>query len=319
MISISHKAKQFLIVVTKLLIVGGAFYFIYNQLANNDKLDWEKFIVLFKKNQSVAGIGFILLLSVLNRFFEILKWQNLVSFIHKISLSESTKQVLGALTAGLFTPNGVGEYAGKALFFEKSKAKKIVFLNLICNGIQMILSIVFGTIGLWILGYRFWVLVILLSVFGFWILGFGLKAFTIKGYSIEKLIQKINEIPKAIHQKNIFLAICRYMIFSHQYYFLFLAFDIHLPYLTMMAAIASVYFLASSLPTFQFLDFAVKGSVAVYFFGILGVNEWIVVFISTLMWFLNVVLPVIIGSYYVMNYKVISPTPSLRGTKQSQP
>ena len=72
MISISHKAKQFLIVVTKLLIVGGAFYFIYNQLANNDKLDWEKFIVLFKKNQSVAGISFILLLSVLNRFFEII-------------------------------------------------------------------------------------------------------------------------------------------------------------------------------------------------------------------------------------------------------
>ncbi|MFI0490581.1 hypothetical protein [Flavobacterium sp.] len=319
MISIPHKAKQFLIVVTKLLIVGGAFYFIYNQLANNDKLDWEKFIVLFKKNQSVAGISFILLLSVLNRFFEILKWQNLVSFLHKITLPESTKQVLGALTAGLFTPNGVGEYAGKALFFEKSKAKKIVFLNLICNGIQMILTVIFGTIGLWILGYRFWVLVILLSAFGFWILGFGLKTFSIKGYSIEKLIQKINEIPKAIHQKNIFLAVCRYLIFSHQYYFLFLAFDVHLPYFTMMAAIASVYFLASSLPTFQFLDFAVKGSVAVYFFGILGVNEWIVVFISTLMWFLNVVLPVVIGSYYVMNYKVLSPTQSLRGTTQYQP
>ena len=71
-----------------------------------------------------------------------------------------------------------------------------------------------------------------------------------------------------------------------------------------MATIASVYFLASALPTFQFLDFAVKGSVAVYFFGKLGVNEWIVVFISTLMWFLNVVLPVVIGSYYVMNFKI---------------
>lgn len=307
MISISHKAKQFLIVVTKLLIVGGAFYFIYNQLANNDKLDWEKFIQLFKKNQSVAGISFILSLSVLNRFFEILKWQNLVSYIHEISLAEASKQVLGALTAGLFTPNGIGEYAGKALFFEKSKAKKIVFLNLICNGIQMILSIVFGTIGLWILGYQFWVLVLIISVFGFWIIGFGLKKFKIKGYSIEKLIHKINEIPKAIHQKNIFLAFCRYLVFSHQYYFLFLAFDVNLPYLTMIATIASVYFLASSLPTFQFLDFAVKGSVAVYFFGILGVNEWIVVFISTLMWFLNVVLPVIIGSYYVMNYKTLTP------------
>ena len=306
MISISHKAKQFLVLLIKLLIVGGAFYFIYNQLANNDKLDWEKFIILFKKNQSVTGIGFLLLLSVLNRFFEILKWQNLVSYLHKISLPEATKQVLGALTAGLFTPNGVGEYAGKALFFEKTYTKKIIFLNLICNGIQMILSVVFGTIGLWFLGYRKWVLVIIgLSIF-FILFSFLFKSIKIKGYSIEKLIHKINEIPKSIHQKNIFLAICRYLVFSHQYYFLFLAFDVDLPYLTMMATIASVYFLASSLPTFQFLDFAVKGSVAVYFFGILGVNEWIVVFISTLMWFLNVVLPVIIGSYYVMNFKSLS-------------
>ena len=308
MISIPHKAKQFLVLLVKLLIVGSAFYFIYSQLVNNDELDWEKFIILFRKNQSVSGISFILLLSVLNRFFEILKWQNLVSYLHKINLPESTQQVLGALTAGLFTPNGVGEYAGKALFFEKSKTKKIVFLNLICNGIQMILSVILGTIGFWVLGYGLWVLVILFSSFAFCLLGFGLKKIKIKGYSIEKLIHKINEIPKAIHQKNIFLAVCRYLIFSHQYYFLFLAFDVDLPYLTMMATIASVYFLASSLPTFQFLDFAIKGSVAVYFFGILGVNEWVVVFISTLMWFLNVVLPVIIGSYYVMNYKILSAT-----------
>ena len=222
-------------------------------------------------------------------------------------MPEATKQVLGALTAGLFTPNGIGEYAGKALFFEKSKAKTIVFLNLICNGIQMILSVLFGTIGLWFLGYKFWVLIIFgISLFAF-LFSFFLKNIKIKDYSIQKLIHKINEIPKAIHQKNIFLAVCRYLVFSHQYYFLFLAFDVNLPYFTLMATIAGVYFLASSLPTFQFLDFAVKGSVAVYFFGILGVNEWIVIFISTLMWFLNVVLPVVIGSYYVLNFKIKNP------------
>ena len=111
-----------------------------------------------------------------------------------------------------------------------------------------------------------------------------------------------------MHRKNIGLGICRYVVFSHQYYFLFLAFDVQLPYFTLIATISSVYFLASSLPSFQFLDFAVKGSVAVYFFEILGVNEWIVVFISTMMWFLNVVIPVIIGSYFVLNFKILSPT-----------
>jgi len=310
MISISPKTKRFLLFLIKLLIVGGAFYFIYSQLANNDKLNWQKFLVLFQKNYSVGGILFLLLLSVLNRFFEILKWQNLVLYLHKISLPEATKQVLGALTAGLFTPNGVGEYAGKALFFERSKAKKVIFLNLICNGIQMILSVVFGLFGLLYFNANYNIITTktVSILFGICFLLFGIiffsKKINIKGYSIEKLIHKINEIPKTIHQKNIFLAICRYLVFSHQYYFLFLAFDVNLPYFTLMATIASVYFLASSLPTFQFLDFAVKGSVAVYFFGILGVNEWIVVFISTLMWFLNVVLPVVIGSYYVMNFKI---------------
>lgn len=302
MISISHKAKQFLIVVAKLLIVGGAFYFIYVQLATNDKLNWEKFILIFKKNKSIAGIGFILFLSFLNRFFEILKWQNLVSYIHKITLAEASKQVLAALTAGLFTPNGVGEYAGKTLYFDKSKTKKIVFLNLICNGIQMILTVFFGTFGLLFLGYWKWSLLIFFLVLGFGLLALSFKNFTIKGYSIKKLAHKINSIPKTIHQRNLFLGLCRYVVFSHQYYFLFIAFDVRLPYFIMMATITIVYFLASSLPTFQFLDFAVKGSVAVYFFGILGINEWIVIFISTLMWFLNVVLPVIIGSYYVLNF-----------------
>ena len=260
------------------------------------------------------GSPFFLSLSVLNRFFEILKWQNLVAFIYKISLGEATKQVLGALTAGLFTPNGIGEYAGKALFFEKSNTKKVIFLNLICNGIQMILTAIFGFIGLLVFNAQYHVIttktaVLLLAVLVLlFLVLFLVKKITIKGYSIEKLIHKINEIPKPIHQKNIFLGICRYLVFSHQYYFLFLAFDVDLPYLTMIAAISSVYFLASSLPTFQFLDFAVKGSVAVYFFGILGVNEWIVIFISTLMWFLNVVVPVVIGSYFVLNFKTLSPT-----------
>jgi hypothetical protein len=93
------------------------------------------------------------------------------------------------------------------------------------------------------------------------------------------------------------------LTFSHQYYFLLLAFDVDLPYFTLMGAIVAVYFLASSLPTFQFLDFAVKGGVSVYFFGLLGINEWIIVFISMLMWFLNIVLPVLVGSVYVFRFK----------------
>ena len=304
MITIPHKAKQFLVFTIKLLIVIGAFYFIYDQIAGNSKLEWSKFQTLVLEKTSVLTIIFILLFSVANRYFEILKWQNLVSFIKPISVGDASKQVLGALTAGIFTPNGLGEYAGKAMFFKKEQTKKVVFLNLICNGIQMILTIIFGTIGLILIGYWKWALAITGIAIVLFFASILSKNITIKGYSIQKLLHKINEIPKKIHRKNILLGVCRYLVFSHQYYVLFLVFDVDLPYLTLISSIAAVYFLASSLPSFQFLDFAVKGSVAMFFFGKYGVNEWIVIFISTLMWFLNVVLPVVIGSYYVMRFKL---------------
>lgn len=303
MISIPHKAKQFGVFTIKLLIVIGAFYFIYDKLTSDKSLNWEKFWELADEKFTFSVVFGLLLMSFANRFLEILKWKNLVSTIHTISVGEATKQVLGALAAGIFTPNGIGEYAGKALYFNKNQTKKVVFLNLVCNGIQMILTIVFGTIGLFILGYSQWVIVIILLSCFLILASFLSKKIKIKSYSIEKLLQKINEIPKHVHNRNNLLALCRYLTFSHQYYFLFLVFGVDLPYATMMATIAVVYFLASSLPSFQFLDFAVKGSVAVFFFGKLGVNDWIVVFVATLMWFLNVVLPVVMGCYYVLKYK----------------
>lgn len=307
---LSHKAKQFLVLLLKIIIIAGAFYFIYDRLSNDSALEFEKFKLMVLEKQPFYNILFILFLSFLNRFLEILKWQNLVLILKQITVGEASKQVLGALTLALFTPNGIGEYAGKALFFEKDQTKKIIFLNLICNGIQLVLTIVFGTLGLLYFNSIFTVVhsktivLVLGSVFLFFLFFLFLKKIDIRGYSIEKLIKKINKIPRAIHQKNIVLGVLRYVTFSHQYYFLFLMFGVDLPYWILISAITSVYFLASSLPSFQFLDFAVKGSVAVYFFGLLQVNEWIVLFITALMWFLNTVIPVVIGSYYVLRFKI---------------
>ena len=303
MISIPHKTKQFGVFIIKLLIVIAAFYFIYHQLANNTQLDWDKFLVLFRKNQSVAGISFLLFLSFWNRYFEILKWQNLAQEVQVISKLEATKQVLAALTLGVFTPVGVGEYVGKALYFEKKDAKKIVFLNLICNGIQVLILGFFGLLSMFILGHWKWSFLLLASFTAIILITFFTKRILIHGYSIEKIISKIIGIPSNIHQKNIVLGILRYLVLIHQFYFLLVAFDVDLPYLILITTIATVYLLASIIPSFQFIDFALKGSLAVYFFGLLGVNEWITVFVTALMWVLNIVLPVIIGSYYVLLFK----------------
>jgi hypothetical protein len=305
---ISSKAKQFLIVAAKLSVVAAAFYFIYIRLAG-DAFSWQSFSEKLREKMSPLAIISLLILSFLNRFFEILKWQNLVSSFRQISVAEASKQVLGALTVSIFTPSGIGEYGAKALFYESDNRKKILFLNLVSNGIQMVLTIVFGTFGLLYFNTKFNIITtrtvtVLFVLFCLLVLtSILVKGISIKGYSLEKLLKKVRSLPKTIHRKNTLLAISRYLIFSHQYYLLFIIFDVNVPYLTIMSAIAGVYFLASALPTFQFFDFAIKGSIAVYFFSFLGVNEWIPVFIATLMWLLNVVLPVVIGSYFVISFK----------------
>jgi hypothetical protein len=302
--------KKQLIQLAKWAVVGAAFYFIYAQLQGSKALDWTKIEAVIYQHSSLY-ILFILSLSFWNRYFEILKWQNLVQSFRPLSVGQSSAQVFGALTAGIFTPNGFGEYAGKALFFEKAKAKKIIFLNLLCNGIQMVITVLFGGLGLWYFNAHYPVIstaslvLILGGIAGVLSLLFLIKKISIKGYSLERLGQKIKKIPRHIHQKNALLGLSRYLVFSHQYYFLFLLFGVDLPYLILMSAITSIYFLSSSLPSFQFLDFAVKGSVALFFCGLLGINSWIPLLITSLMWFLNVVIPVIIGSYFVLNFKPV--------------
>jgi len=306
---LSPKIKHLLVLIAKIVIVVGAFYFIYNQLMNNNQIDWVEFKRIVVEKQSFSTIFLLLVLTFLNRFIEILKWQNLIQLVKKISVWQATQQVLSAITVAIFTPNGIGEYAGKALYYDKKDSGRVIFLNLICNGIQMILSITIGLLGLLYLNAHYkiigWGKVFIAFCFVSLLITIILftKKINVRGYSIEILFQKINEIPKSIHRKNIVLAFCRYLCFSHQYFILYRMFDVEVPYLLLMSAITSVYLLSSSLPTFQIFDFAVKGSVAVFMLGIIGVNDWIVVFITTIIWFLNIVLPVSIGSFFVFKYK----------------
>lgn len=303
---ISYKAKQFLLLTTKILVVTLAFWFIYKRLSDSTWLNWQECKDLIADKNVFFASVLVLTLAFLNRFFEILKWKNLANLLRPVSVFESSKQVLSALVFSIFTPNGLGEYGAKALFFKKNQAKNVVFLNFVCNGIQMVITIFFGLLGLLIVGYYDWFFGVLSVFLILWILVFVLKRVKIKGYSISNLLEEINKIPKKIHHKNTILGLFRYLFFSFQQYFLFVFLGVEAHFLMIMGTIMAVYLLASCLPNFQFFDFVVKGGVSVYFFGILGVNEWIVMIIALLMWVLNVVLPVIIGAFFVLTFSLQS-------------
>jgi len=106
LLRLPYKTKQFFFVLIKLSIVVGAFYFIYTKLTENEELSFSEFWTFLTKNDrfSAKMICFLLILSSFNWFFEIVKWQNLVSAIKRITLKNSLEQTLGGLTASIITP-----------------------------------------------------------------------------------------------------------------------------------------------------------------------------------------------------------------------
>src|SRR5690606_28811789 len=302
---LSSKFKQFLLLLLKLIIVGLAFYFIKSQLAEKT-LDWNIISTALQQENAAFFVAILLILTFLNRFIEILKWKNLAQIITPTTIWESTKQVLIGITFGIVTPNGIGEYAGKAWFYPKKEAGKVVFLNAVCNGIQVIYSVLFGLIGTLYINSlhpfipKKYLFIFFGGLFLAVLLLFSIKNIQIKGYSLQTLIDYLKNINASVHRKNIFLAFLRYVVLVHQYFVLYTLFGVDIPYFTLLAIVASIYLLASSLPNFQAIDFALKGSVAIYLFGFFGVDSWIVTVVAALIWLLNLVIPISIGSIFLL-------------------
>ena len=98
-------------------------------------------------------------------------------------------------------------------------------------------------------------------------------------------------------------SIFRYLVFSFQFLFLILTFDIEIEIEIALGTIFTMYFLASIIPIIHFLDVAVKGSVALLLFSQLGVEDWKIASIISIMWIFNLVLPLLVGSVFVLNFK----------------
>lgn len=298
----------------KLSIVFGAFYFIYNKLTTNNKLDFDIFVSILNKKTlfSAKNIIFLIILSGFNWFFEIVKWKVLVTTIQKINFLDALSQSLGALTASLLTPNRIGEYGAKAIYFQAKYRKRIVLLNFIGNAMQMSVTILFGGLGLYIVAQQNSIdinfvslsrgLIILVVLVLFTAFSFRQKKYKIKGFSISKIKHFVNNLPLKVKMIPWFLSVIRYLIFSYQFYFLLLLFNSELNYLEAMTYISSLYLLSSILPSIFILDVVVKGSIAVYLFSFIYINELTILAVITIMWLLNVVIPSFFGSLYVLNF-----------------
>ena len=309
-----NNLKQIGFLFIKLAIVFGAFYFIYRTLLFNEKLDLITLKKAFIENQILrpSTVFLLLLLSLLNWLIEVGKWKLLVSSIKKITYRLALEQTLGAHTAALFTPNKIGEFGAKALYFKSAFRKHILLLTFIGNGFQFLVTILFGLIGCGFLITYYHIplalkqyvsyAIVLLMLCYFLILIFKQYTDKIKGFKIFKILHYLKSLPLKFQLKVFTASVARYLVFSHQFYFLIVLFNLPVDYITAISLITATYLLSSLIPMLFFLDVVVKGSVAVFLFRIVGVEEITILCITSIMWFFNFALPSLFGSYFILNF-----------------
>lgn len=302
--------------IVKLVILFAACFFIYHKLYHNNTLDFEVFITLLQTNKIITlkNVFILLLLSIINWLLESYKWMLLVNIVTPLSYGKAIEQSLGALTSSLTTPNRVGEYGAKAIYFSKKLRKKILALNLIGNLAQLLTTVFFGTFGLFFATQKFHLplsnygYMMLISSLGIALLFFCFKksiwALSFKGYSLKKLKKFTSKVKQQALNNVLLISVLRYLCFTYQFYFLLVLFQIDVSYLDALILISSMYLIASVLPSIFIFDVLIKGSISVWLFSYVEANELVILAITSLMWLLNFAIPSLIGSYFVLHFKL---------------
>lgn len=314
--AITHKAKQYLFGLAKVLVLSISFGYIYYRLQHQASQDFFSVIELTPAKNKILFpfLLFLLVLTSINWIFEILKWKNLVKTIQKINFNRAARQTFAALTVSLATPGRIGDYGAKALFFKKGNRKKILLLNLFSNLAQLFVTVIFGIIGIIVCANRYEIPV---SGNGVFILAAGIILIPIliyflknkewfKGFSIKKILLFFQQLPSRIKVTVLLFSVIRYLTFSTMFYVLLFFFGAEIKISAAFQLIFTTYLLVSVLPSLLIFDVVIRGGVALWLFSFEGVSEYIILSTVFFMWIFNFILPSLIGSIYVVKFQPVT-------------
>ncbi|MBB3186142.1 lysylphosphatidylglycerol synthase transmembrane domain-containing protein [Microbacter margulisiae] len=288
----------------------------------------EEFIHTPASNQDWFNIslyrwGWLLMTLILlpgNLLIESIKWRFLVSKVEPISFATAFKSLFSGLATGFFTPNRLGEYPGRVVYLQSENRWKGITFGFIGTLAQTITLLSFGLLSFWLLMVHHpfgthksdTLRTIIFSIA-------TVLSFTIY-LSLPRLVRLLRYFK--IHTKMmiwlrwftlfstreltfiLLLAMSRYLVFCLQLYFMLLFCDIKIPFLHGMIAIAAYYLFVTFTPSISFSEAAIRGSYAVMFIGLFSENAIAAATAGVLIWFINAVIPMIIGSIFFSRTKI---------------
>lgn len=313
------KAAEWII---KFLILSGSCLLVYFQIKNSENKDEILPALQRGIENNLHLIILLFILVFVNWGIEAFKWKFLAIKLEKISYFKAFRSVMSGVTIGMFTPNRIGEFAGRVLYLRKENRAEGSVLSLTGSFAQFFTTLFMGIPALifYILMFspnKFvesnLILPIILSVLSaiiLMIVFFNLQwiyHILIRIPFLEKQREKFKYL-KIAAKKDLFhlliLSIFRYFVFILQFYLICRVFMLEISFLQVLTGSANVYFLMSMLPVFTLGEPALRASLTGIFFSVFTLNISGIISASVLLWIINVLFVALTGAILLLNQKI---------------
>jgi hypothetical protein len=180
----------------KLVIVLALSWVIYKQIWARENATelWATFLESLTRDRAGWLIAAFILIPI-NWAFETLKWKELIKEIETLSFWKMYSAILSGVTFSVFTPNRIGEYAGRILFVKAENNWKTVVATLVGSFSQLLVLLSIGILGLSFFIWRYLELevYVLRGILFLGIAGMGLMLFCF--YNVDLMVPIVKRLP----------------------------------------------------------------------------------------------------------------------------
>jgi uncharacterized membrane protein YbhN (UPF0104 family) len=290
--------------------------FLYKRLLGFDFLGYKD---LFKNslqtNWWMLGLAFILIF--LNWGIETVKWKFLIQKIEQLSFFKTFSAVIGGVAVSSFTPNRVGEFAGRMLFLKNKLDTRVVALTVIGSMSQLLMTFFMGLYGFFLflandpfvgMMLRKWMKISFIAIpviylLIFWSLPFilgKLKVWFKNNKHMNYFIEGTSILNISGLRYIFFLSFFRYVVFLSQYILVLSFFNVSMLWWQFVVFIPAIFFVQTIVPTFAISEIGVRMTAAMAVLSFTQVPEIRIVAASTLIWAINIMIPSIIGVFTLL-------------------
>jgi len=275
-------------------------------LQNNFIEQYDFFIEHLQKQNFYLFMIAVLLMPI-NWFLETVKWRLLIksseTFVHLL------KSIIAGVTLGFVTPGRSGEFVGRVLFVAEENKAKIFYLSTVGGIAQSVATLVAGVffVFMWSGNSFFYGLTTGVAVaFIFLFFRFDLLNRFVSSSSFltrHSLVIQEDELPNIATQLQVLLfSFLRFGVYLLQYVLLLIFFGVSNSFWLMLMN-SGVFLVAQTFsPMIPFVDLSYRGGTALYVFADFS-NTLGILSAVMLVWLINLVIPSIIGYFFILNRK----------------